>query len=102
MPPTTLVPHLVSARYYLPPATRHGSCPSLKQEERVFVAGLSDEAGAGAGLGIAAHAAKSADPLSATLVATYVSRTLAGQKRDGNGQLQSIQQPDNMGIRAGS
>ena len=63
------------------------------------MAGLSDEAGAGAGLAIAVHAWKGADPLSTTLVATYVNRTLAGRKRDGAGNLQSVQQP-NFGIRA--
>ena len=67
----------------------------------MFVAGLSDEAGAGAGLAIATHAGHSADALSATLVATYANRTLAGRKRDGAGALQSIQQPGSDGIRAG-
>jgi hypothetical protein len=71
------------------------------QEGRVFVAGLSDEAGAGANVGYAVHAAYAAgDVTAAALVATYVNRTLSGQKRDGNGTLVSVQDPGTMGIRA--
>ena len=73
----------------------------LIQEERVFAAGLSDEAGAGANLGYALHASYAGfDIAAAASMATYANRTLAGQKADGMGLQVSVQDPSTSGIRA--
>lgn len=62
----------------------------MEQEERVFVVGLSDEAGAGSGLGIAFQTRGKPDVGVATLIATYVNKTLLGTKADGQNTQVSI------------
>jgi hypothetical protein len=61
------------------------------QEARAFIAGLSDEAGAGTSLGFAVHSALGPSVLGVAELATYVNRTLIGTKPDGSGQLVSLQ-----------
>lgn len=66
----------------------------MLQEGRVFVVGLSDEAGAGTALGYAVHAAGRADILAATQLATFVNRTLVNPKPDARGVPVSLQAAD--------
>jgi len=63
----------------------------ILQESRVFVAGLSDEAGAGPGLAFAANVARAPTVLGVAQLATYVNRTLYGTKADGRGVQVSVQ-----------
>lgn len=71
----------------------------MEQESRVFVVGLSDEAGAGTALGFAMATLGSPDAYSAMQLATFVNRTLINNKTDGRGLPVSLQYPDG-GMRA--
>ena len=73
------------------------------QESRAWVAGLSDESGAGMALAAASLAAARPDDdgaaLAAAQLATYVNRPLLGAKNDSSGRPTSLQQADG-GVRA--
>jgi hypothetical protein len=66
----------------------------MLQEPRVFVVGLSDEAGAGTSLGVASHLLHHPTALAAAQLATYVNRTVIGTKLDAMGTPVSLQTPD--------
>lgn len=74
----------------------------MLQEDRVFVAGLSDEAGSGSALGFAAVSATTTAPdaLALAQLATFVARTAIGTKPDGQGNPVSLVSLPGYGVRA--